>query len=592
MVASFVFGLLGGLGVFLLGMLLLTDGLKALAGPAMRDVLRRWVRGRLSGLGWGALATALVQSSSATTLATIGMVSAGLLTFNQSLGVIMGANLGTTSTGWIVSQLGFKVSLGTIAPVIVFVGVLARLVARGRWAWFAHVGSAVAGFGLLFLGIDLLQDGMAGLAERLAGEGGAIDAMPAFLRGGTIAGQLVLVGLGAAMTLAMMSSSAAMAATLAAVASGAIDVPTAAALIVGQNIGTSPKAIAASIGAGAAAKRTALAHLLFNVVAGALALVLLGPLLWLCQWLGDAVGAGDGPTVLAAFHTLVNALGVAVLLPLAGPYARLVERLLPDRGPPATRYLSPAVAQVGPVALEAARRGLVLVLADAMDVALSQLDRAGQAPGARVRHLAGRAEGGHGRLRSDGPRAVATVRAFVHDLGKAEQGGGEIARQIALLHAADHLDDALAGLERLDPGPLGDGASTPAKVLARALTRALAPQDQREDQPEDQPGIHPQDQPDMARAAEALRPAAEELAEAHRLGRRRALALTARGRLSPDEAVTRIDALAALDDLARNLARAAHYLTDPPPPLDAAALDAAAAGEASTVETLQSERPA
>lgn len=592
MVASFVFGLLGGLGVFLLGMLLLTDGLKALAGSAMRRVLRRWVRGRLSGLGWGALATALVQSSSATTLATIGLVSAGLLTFTQSLGVIMGANLGTTSTGWIVSQLGFKVSLGTIAPVIVFVGVLARLVARGRWAWFAHVGSAVAGFGLLFLGIDLLQDGMAGLAERLAGEGGTIDAMPAFLRGGTIAGQLVLVGLGAVMTLAMMSSSAAMAATLAAVASGAVDVPTAAALIVGQNIGTSPKAIAASIGAGAAAKRTALAHLLFNVVAGALALLLLGPLLWLCQWLGDAVGAGDGPTVLAAFHTLVNALGVAVLLPLAGPYARLVERLLPDRGPPATRYLSPAVAQVGPVALEAARRGLVLVLADAMDVALSQLDRAGQAPGARVRHLAGRAEGGHGRLRSDGPRAVATVRAFVHDLGKAEQGGAEIARQIALLHAADHLDDALAGLERLDPGLLGEGASTAAKVLARALTRALAPQDQPEDQPVDQLDNYPQDQPDMARAAEALRPAAEELAEAHRLGRRRALALTARGRLSPDEAVTRIDALAALDDLARNLARAAHYLTDPPPPLDTAALDAAAAGEASTVETLQNERPA
>ncbi|MCW5756005.1 MAG: Na/Pi cotransporter family protein [Phycisphaeraceae bacterium] len=584
MVASFVFGLLGGLGVFLLGMLLLTDGLKALAGSAMRRVLRRWVRGRLSGLGWGALATALVQSSSATTLATIGLVSAGLLTFTQSLGVIMGANLGTTSTGWIVSQLGFKVSLGTIAPVIVFVGVLARLVARGRWAWFAHVGAALAGFGLLFLGIDLLQDGMAGLAERLAGSDGTVHALPAFLRGGTFIGQLALVGVGAVMTLVMMSSSAAMAATLAAVASGAIDVPTAAALIVGQNIGTSPKAIAASIGAGAAAKRTALAHLLFNVVAGALALLLLGPLLWLCQWLGDAVGAGDGPTVLAAFHTLVNALGVAVLLPLAGPYARLVERLLPDRGPPATRYLSPAVAQVGPVALEAARRGLVLVLADAMDVALSQLDRAGQAPGARVRHLAGRAEGGHGRLRSDGPRAVATVRAFVHDLGKAEQGGAEIARQVALLHAADHLDDALAGLERLDPGPLGEGASTAAKVLARALTRALAPQDQPENQPEDQP--------DMARAAEALRPAAQELAEAHRLGRRRALALTARGRLSPDEAVTRIDALAALDDLARNLARAAHYLTDPPPPLDAATLDAAAAGEASTVETLQSERPA
>ena len=137
--------ILGGIGIFLFGMVLMTDGLKALAGDALRRILTRRVASARAGVVWGAGLTALVQSSTATTLATVGFVSAGMLTFTQAIGVVFGANLGTTSTGWIVSQLGFKVSLGELAPPLVLLGAALRLLFKGR---AAHAGTAVAGFAL------------------------------------------------------------------------------------------------------------------------------------------------------------------------------------------------------------------------------------------------------------------------------------------------------------------------------------------------------------------------------------------------------------------------------------------------------------
>ncbi|NUQ49198.1 MAG: Na/Pi symporter, partial [Phycisphaerae bacterium] len=188
--------LLGGLGLFLLGMVLLTDGLKALAGDALRRILTRMVAGPVSGIGWGALITAVVQSSHATTLATVGFVSAGLLSFSQAVGVVFGANLGTTSTGWIVSQLGFKVSLGAFSSPLVLIGVLLRLLSHGR---AAHFGAALCGFGLLFIGIDLLQGGMTAVSGHLS---------PGDLpgAGAGLAGRAALVGLGFIMTILTQSS--------------------------------------------------------------------------------------------------------------------------------------------------------------------------------------------------------------------------------------------------------------------------------------------------------------------------------------------------------------------------------------------------
>src|SRR6201991_1100176 len=155
---------LGGVGLFLLGMTVMTEGLKTLAGSALRTALTKAAATPLHGSFWGAIVTLLVQSSSATTMTTIGLVSAGLLTFQQGLGLVFGANVGTTGTGWLVALIGVRVSLTTAALPMIFIGALIKLLTGGR---VSGAGAALAGFGLVLFGLTTLQQGMGGLAERL-----------------------------------------------------------------------------------------------------------------------------------------------------------------------------------------------------------------------------------------------------------------------------------------------------------------------------------------------------------------------------------------------------------------------------------------
>ena len=161
---STAIAILGGVGLFLLGMTVMTDGLKALAGSALRTVLGKAAATPLSGAVWGAIITLLVQSSSAVTMTTIGLVSAGLLTFPQGLGLVFGANIGTTGTAWLIALIGVRVSLSTYALPMIFVGALTRLLAGGQ---IAAAGGALAGFALVLYGLTTLQQGMGGLAESL-----------------------------------------------------------------------------------------------------------------------------------------------------------------------------------------------------------------------------------------------------------------------------------------------------------------------------------------------------------------------------------------------------------------------------------------
>src|SRR5271155_557227 len=156
--------IVGGVGLFLLGMAVMTDGLKALAGTALKTVMEKAAATPLLGTFWGAIATLIVQSSSATTMTTIGLVSAGLLTFPQGLGLVFGANIGTTGTGWLVALIGVRVSLTAAALPMIFVGALVKLLGSGR---IAGAGAALAGFALVLFGLTTLQEGMGGLAERL-----------------------------------------------------------------------------------------------------------------------------------------------------------------------------------------------------------------------------------------------------------------------------------------------------------------------------------------------------------------------------------------------------------------------------------------
>src|ERR1700722_3009523 len=206
---STAISILGGVGLFLLGMTVMTDGLKAMAGSALRTVLGKAAATPLSGAFWGAIVTLLVQSSSATTMTTIGLVSAGLLTFPQGLGLVFGANVGTTGTGWLVALIGVRVSLTAAALPMIFVVALVKLVGRGR---VAAAGATLAGFALVLFGLTTLQQGMGGLAERLHPSD-----LPAVLGdpgvgwwSGTF-GVFMLVAVGLGMTAVMQSSTAAIA---------------------------------------------------------------------------------------------------------------------------------------------------------------------------------------------------------------------------------------------------------------------------------------------------------------------------------------------------------------------------------------------
>jgi phosphate:Na+ symporter len=519
---------LGGIGLFLLGMGLMTDSLTALGGAALRRLLQQLTKNRVWAVLTGAAVTATVQSSSATTLVTIGFVSAGLLSFSQSLGIMFGANLGTTSTAWIVAMVGLKVDVSVLAMPLVGVGALLRLVTRGRRA---RMGLALSGFGLVFVGIDVLQDGMAGLD---------LDLTPSAGSGGLL-GTLTLVGVGTVMTVVMQSSSAAVATTLVALHAGSINLQQAAALVIGQNVGTTVTAVIGAIGGTIAARRAAAAHTLFNVFTGAIAVAILGPFLAFVQLVGARLLDVSPETTIALFHTAFNFLGVAVFVPLTRPFARVVERLIPERGNPIVQRLSTSVLQVPAMALEVARRSTADLATEALALAAASLRSAIERPEQPVswrRVLASLAD----------PRALLDgvadeSRALARRLRDAKAAAigitGYLARirttsertelrdeHVELIHAIDHVRRLLAVLEREEELEVVHG-DEPLQRLAREVLDDLAPTLDPRPEPSDVDGL--------ARAAAQLGTAVH--AETSRRTAHRAILLArlADGDLQPED---------------------------------------------------------
>jgi len=337
--------LLGGLGIFLLAISMITDGLKLAAGDQLKAILERWTTTRLRGVGSGMLVTAIVQSSSAVTVATIGFVNAGLLSLGQALGVIYGANVGTTMTGWVVAAIGFDFRIEALALPMIGIGMFSRLLRPH--SRIGDLGLALAGFGLFFIGIDLMKG---------AFEGFAADFDLAGLGAGGPLGLLLYVLLGVLMTVLTQSSSAAIAITLTAATGGVLSIDAAAATVIGANVGTTSTAAFAVIGATANARRVAAAHVVFNIVTGAAALLLLPLMLWSVRVTGDLFGLHDVPAVtLAMFHTVFNILGVVLMWPLT---TRLTHFLLGKFTTQAelvsrTQYLDSNVVATPALALEA-----------------------------------------------------------------------------------------------------------------------------------------------------------------------------------------------------------------------------------------------
>ncbi|WP_245779245.1 Na/Pi cotransporter family protein [Albimonas pacifica] len=510
---------LGGLGLFLLGMSWMTESLRALSGPALRGALARFTRTPLGGAATGAAATAVLQSSSAVTVTAVGFVGAGLLTFPQALGVIFGANVGTTATGWIVALLGFKMQLGAAALPLVLAGALLRLYGGAR---AAQAGSVAAGFALLFIGIDAMQAGMAGLEPLLS---------PADLPGDDLAGRLKLVAFGVALTVVTQSSSAGVATALAALGAGAISLEQAAAMVIGMDVGTTATAALATLGRDVASRRTGLSHVVFNLATGAMAFALLD---LFARAAAPMAAAGEAQVALVAFHTGFNVLGVALVLPVAGPFARLVEWLIPDRGPRLTRRLSPALLAEPALAMDAAA-GTLEAVAQAQSLWLAhRLDpQPGPRPPAEAAALG---------------EAIAELRGFVDGIvpGAASASASVAPRLAAALHALDHLGRLhyrcaqLEGREGAQAGALSGDARL--RTLARALAAAAREQ---------------------AAGAGAPAGAARLLALIHRRQegfRTRALTLAAEGRVADAAALAQLDALRWLRRTVYHLHRIEHHL--------------------------------
>lgn len=336
--------LFGALGLFLLGMWLLTEGLKLAGGKALQHMLGTWTSSRIRGLFAGIVVTAIAQSSSAVTVATIGFVNAQLMTFSQSVWVIFGSNVGTTFTAWLVTVFGLKFNIAAITFPMIGLGAFLRVFSpyqRGR-----ALGMAFAGFGILFMGIDALRDGFAGLAASgdfiglLEGDGNKL--LWGFL-------------IGLVLTVLTQASVAAIAIILTAIASGVAGLEIAAAAVIGANLGTTSTALMASIGATPNAKRLAWAHVLFNIFTGAVAFLLLPLFLLMVNRTGMGDYSYSGLAFLVAiFHSFFNVLGVILMWPLEPYLTRfLLKRFkAPSKGHRA-QFLDANIASVPDLAVRA-----------------------------------------------------------------------------------------------------------------------------------------------------------------------------------------------------------------------------------------------
>ncbi len=520
--------LAGGFGLFLLALGMMTDGLKLAAGRRLKTILEWGTTPAWRGLASGVLITALVQASGAVTIAAIGFVNAGLMTLGQSLAVIFGTNIGTTVTGWLVSLVGFEFDVAAWALPMVGIGMLLKMAGTGRA--LAGIGWALAGFGLFFLGLDFLKGGFGALSSgtpfAVVAEHGPV-------------GLLIGLGVGLVVTVLAQSSSAALALVLTAAQSGVLLLPSAAAMVIGANIGTTSTALFATIGATPNAKRVALAHVMFNVLTGAIALALLIAALE-AGVIESAVDGMAPAAVLALFHTAFNVMGVALVWPLRDRMAAFLARRFRSAEEDLARpvYLDPNLARVpvlGGMALLNEIARMAALTQEAVTAALRSPEGTTQPFASRhdaVQRLV--FEAGHyaariqqGTMGQEQSRAlaecvrVAQYFAEAVEIGHRLKGlGGRLAAAAAradLPSPAEFIEDWLALIQSAAPGGPKDGRTPPDEDWVDQVEAAYHAMRQRLIDASIQGRLHPED----------LSACLEGLAEMNRLMKR----LTKAGRL-------------------------------------------------------------
>ena len=326
--------LIGALGFFIFGMKVMSDGIQKVAGSKMRSILSKMTSNRFLGITTGFLITALLQSSSATTVMIVSFVNAGLLSLVESIGVIMGANIGTTITAWLISILGFKVKISSIALPIIAIGFPMMFASKANIRSWAEV---FIGFALLFMGLDELKNSVPDLKQN--------SEFLSFLANYADMGYLstiIFIGVGTILTLVVQSSSAAMALTLVMCYEGYIPFELAAAMVLGENIGTTITANLAAMVGNVHAKRSARAHFIFNIF-GVIWMIIAFPFfikmidnyMSLNMQLSPLNVVGESvaiPIGLSIFHTTFNIINVLLLVGFVPLISRIVIKMQPSKG--------------------------------------------------------------------------------------------------------------------------------------------------------------------------------------------------------------------------------------------------------------------
>ena len=319
-----IFSLLGSLALFLFGMKTMSEGLEKFAGDRLRSILAAMTKNRVMGVLTGILITALIQSSSATTVMVVSFVNAGLMTLAQSIGVIMGANIGTTVTAWIISAVGFKVNIAAFAIPMLAIGMPLIFSGNGHRK---SIGEFIFGFSFLFMGLSFLQE-----AANAMNIGDMVAGMLAHVPQDSFFTILLFVVVGAVVTMIVQASAATMAITLMLFG---MNIPgfgfeQAAALAMGQNIGTTITAFMASLTANTQARRAALAHMFFNVFGVVVFLIVFYPACHAVSWFVDNVmGGGNDLYKLSTFHTAFNVINTLLLIGFVRQIEALVCKVLP-----------------------------------------------------------------------------------------------------------------------------------------------------------------------------------------------------------------------------------------------------------------------
>lgn len=349
-----IFSLLGSLGLFLYGMKIMSEGLEKFAGDRLRNILAAMTKNRVMGVLTGISVTALIQSSSATTVMVISFVNAGLMTLTQAIGVIMGANVGTTVTAWIISAIGFKVNIAAFALPLLAIGI--PLVFSGN-SQRKSIGEFVFGFSFLFMGLSFLQES----AENLQ-VGNAVALMLAKVADGGFFTIILFVIVGALVTMLVQASAATMAITLMLFDMNipGFGLEQAAALAMGQNIGTTITAFIASLTGNTQARRAALAHMFFNVFGVIIVLFIFYPFCDAITWfVSNVLGTPDNDMFkLSAFHTAFNVFNTLILIWFVKQIEQFVCKVLPqkeEKEEPRLRFISGGLLSTAELSIIQAR---------------------------------------------------------------------------------------------------------------------------------------------------------------------------------------------------------------------------------------------